>query len=72
MAPEQLLEKQHQEFIKFRTSLSKETDRGCALFASSYLEKVLSDLICCALAHDWDIEKIYLQKQLRLQYSALE
>lgn len=57
MTPEQFLEKQYQDFIKFRSTLSKETDRGCALFASSYLEKALSDLIYCALAYDKDIEK---------------
>lgn len=57
MTPEKFLEKQHQEFIKFRSALSKETDRGCALFASSYLEKALSDLIYCSLAYDKNIEK---------------
>jgi hypothetical protein len=57
MTPAQFLEKQHEEFLKFRSALSKETDRGCALFASSYLEKALSDLIYCALAFDKNIEK---------------
>ena len=45
-----------EEVLAFRRALTKETDRGCALFATSYLDKALSDLLYCALAHDKKIE----------------
>ncbi|EGR2303273.1 MULTISPECIES: hypothetical protein [Vibrio] len=40
-----------------RKELSKESDRGCALYAVSYIESALSDLLYCALASDKKIEK---------------
>jgi hypothetical protein len=48
--------KKYEEFKAFRAALTKETDRGCALFAASYLDKALSDLLYCALAYDPKIE----------------
>ncbi len=50
------IEKQNKEICDFRSILSNETDRGCALFASSYLDKALSDLLYCSLAIDRNIE----------------
>ena len=54
--PEEFINKRSQEVLAFRKALTKETDRGCALFATSYLDKALSDLLYCALAHDKKIE----------------
>lgn len=48
--------KKVEEVNAFRLALTKETDRGCALFATSYLDKALSDLLYCALAYDKKIE----------------
>lgn len=48
--------KQHKEVMDFRSALTKETDRGCALFAVAYLDKALSDLLFCAFAYDKKIE----------------
>lgn len=53
MKAEEFFKKKINEVEAFRLALSKETDRGCALFASSYLDKALSD---CALAYDKKIE----------------
>lgn len=56
MKPEEFMIKRMQEVLAFRKALTKETDRGCALFATSYLDKALSDLLSCALAYDKKIE----------------
>ncbi|WP_157980926.1 MltR family transcriptional regulator [Aliidiomarina shirensis] len=56
MKPEEFINKRSQEVLAFRKALTKETDRGCALFATSYLDKALSDLLYCALAHDKKIK----------------
>ncbi|GAD88421.1 hypothetical protein VHA01S_005_00230 [Vibrio halioticoli NBRC 102217] len=40
-----------------RSELAKESDRGCALYATSYIDSALSDLLYCALATDKKIEK---------------
>lgn len=48
---------QYSEIIEFRTALSQETDRGCALMAASYLDQELRSLIYSNLAEDKDIEK---------------
>lgn len=48
--------KQIQEIKNFRSVLTVESDRGCALFASSYLDKALSDLLYCSLIQDSKIE----------------
>ena len=54
---EQFLKKQLQAFFAFREALSAESDRGCALFASAYLDKALSDLLYLSLVYNKDIEK---------------
>jgi DNA-binding MltR family transcriptional regulator len=51
-----MLNKQ-KEVEAFRKTLSKESDRGCALYATSYLDKAISDLLYCALAYDKKIDK---------------
>ncbi|WP_345984756.1 MltR family transcriptional regulator [Sulfurimonas sp. HSL-1656] len=56
MNAEEFFKKKIDEVKVFRSALSTETDRGCALFASSYLDKALSDLLYCALAYDKKIE----------------
>ena len=56
MTPEEFIKKRAEDVQAFRAALTKETDRGCALFASSYLDKGLSDLLYCALAADKKIE----------------
>ena len=56
MTPEKFVKRRADEVKVFRTALTKETDRGCALFASSYLDKALSDLLLCALAYDKKIK----------------
>lgn len=40
----------------FRTALTKESDRGCALFAASYLDRSLSDLLYLSLVENNNIE----------------
>jgi len=56
MKLEEFLKQRTDEVKAFRKALTKETDRGCALFATSYLDKALSDLLYCALANDKKIE----------------
>lgn len=51
-----MLNKQ-KEIKAFKDTLSKESDRGCALYATSYLDKAISDLLYCALAYDKKIDK---------------
>lgn len=51
------LNNQAVEFFAFRKALSKESDRGCALFAAAYLDKALSDLLYLSLVADKQIEK---------------
>ena len=45
------------KFSAFRKSLSGETDRGCALFAASYLDQALSDLLFLNLVENKHIDK---------------
>lgn len=55
----------------FRSILTTESDRGCALYATSYLDKALSDLLYCALAYDKNIEKDLFEGNAPLaQFSA--
>lgn len=54
---EQYMKKQFEEFTAFRQALTKESDRGCALFAAAYLDKALSDLLYLSLVADKKIEK---------------
>lgn len=56
MSANDFLEKQKKAALDFRAALSKETDRGCALFAAAYLDNALSDLLYCTLAYDKKIE----------------
>ncbi len=51
------LSKQKKEKSALSSELSKESDRGCALYGASYLESALSDLLYCSLAMDKNIEK---------------
>ena len=51
MNVESYLKEERKRVHGFRVALSSETDRGCALFASSYIDKALSDLLYCALAN---------------------
>lgn len=51
MSVESYLKEERKRVYGFRVALSSETDRGCALFASSYIDKALSDLLYCALAN---------------------
>jgi len=53
----QFLSNQAAEFFAFRKALSKESDRGCALFAAAYLDKALSDLLYLSLVADKQIDK---------------
>ncbi|MEY8211376.1 MAG: MltR family transcriptional regulator [Colwellia sp.] len=57
MKMDEFQKKKIEEVKAFRSTLTKESDRGCALFASSYLDKALSDLLYCALAYDKKIER---------------
>lgn len=54
---EQYLENLVQEISDFRIALTSESDRGCALFAASYLEKALSDLLYVSFIEDEKIEQ---------------
>lgn len=54
---EHFLKKQREEFIAFRSALTDESDRGCALFAAAYLDKALSDLLFLSLVEDKKIDK---------------
>lgn len=54
---EQYLNKQLQAFMAFRKALTAESDRGCALFASAYLDKALSDLLYLSLIYNKKIEE---------------
>jgi DNA-binding MltR family transcriptional regulator len=53
---EDFISKRHQEFIAFREALTKESDRGCALFAAAYLDTALSDLLYCSFVESKKIE----------------
>ena len=44
-------------FKEFRSSLTKETDRGCALYAAAYLDRALSDLLFLSLVENKNVEK---------------
>lgn len=44
-----------QETMKFRSSLTEETDRGCALISASFLDKQLEELIKSYLVNDTNI-----------------
>lgn len=57
IAVDQFVKKQYAEFVAFRQALTKESDRGCALFAAAFLDKALSDLLYLSLVEDKRIEK---------------
>jgi hypothetical protein len=42
---EELRKQQFAEFFAFRTALTAETDRGCALFAAAFLDEALAKLL---------------------------
>lgn len=48
------------KFTKFRTALITESDRGCALFAASYLDKALEELLeACMVQHKKMREELF-------------
>ncbi|MBE8968698.1 hypothetical protein IQ277_21490 [Nostocales cyanobacterium LEGE 12452] len=46
-----------EEIISFRTTLTEETDRGCALMASAYLDSELEKLIKAKLVNNENVAK---------------
>lgn len=58
--PEYILD-QLKKVQAFRSALTKESDRGCALLATSFLDNALSDLLYVSLVHDKKIEKELLK-----------
>jgi len=54
---DQFVKRQRAEFMAFRQALTKESDRGCALFAAAFLDKALSDLLYLSLVADKRVEK---------------
>lgn len=44
-------------FVNFRQALSKESDRGCALYAAAYLDRALSDLLYMSLVENKNIQQ---------------
>ncbi|MEL0606920.1 hypothetical protein [Vibrio echinoideorum] len=57
MNAEDYLKQLTEKRTALRSELVKESDRGCALYATSYIDSALSDLLYCALAPDNKIEK---------------
>jgi DNA-binding MltR family transcriptional regulator len=57
IAVDQFIKRQCAEFVAFRQALTKESDRGCALFAAAFLDKALSDLLYLSLVSEKRIEK---------------
>lgn len=55
-ASSEFLKKRKEEFFAFRQALSKESDRGCALFAAAYLDSALSDLLFLSFVESKKIE----------------
>lgn len=55
-ATKEFLMRQFAEFAAFRRALTNESDRGCALFASAYLDKALSDLLFLSLVNSKKID----------------
>lgn len=45
------------EFSAFRTALTRESDRGCALFAAAYLDKSLGDLLKACMVQGRKMEE---------------
>lgn len=50
------LKEQAKEVVSYRQILTKESDRGCALFAAAYLDTRLSDLLYVYLVENKQIE----------------
>lgn len=44
------------EFVEFREALTKESDRGCALFAAAFLDHALKELVTKCLVQDEKIK----------------
>lgn len=53
---EQYMATMQAAFVDFRRELSRETDRGCALFAAAYLDQALSDLLFLSLVEHRNVE----------------
>lgn len=52
-----------EEMIELRVILSNETDRGCALMATAYLDQALGNYICASLVDDESVIKTLLGSQ---------
>lgn len=48
-------------FIAFRKSLTDESDRGCALFSSAYIDSLLGDLFRRKLVYSKSLERDVLK-----------
>jgi len=53
----EFIAKMQARFMDFRRALTKETDRGCALFAAAYLDRATSDLLYLSLVENKHVEK---------------
>ncbi len=53
----EFLAKMQNAFVDFRRALTKETDRGCALYAAAYLDRAISDLLYLSLVENKSVEK---------------
>jgi DNA-binding MltR family transcriptional regulator len=51
------LQKHYAEFVAFRSGLSEESDRGCALFAAAYLDAALEELFRASVLEGKKIEE---------------
>jgi DNA-binding MltR family transcriptional regulator len=52
MTQAQFLDSLKAEVAAFRKALTEESDRGCALFATAYLDKALSDLLYVSVVYE--------------------
>ena len=43
--------------MDFRRALTRETDRGCALYAAAYLDRAISDLLYLSLVENKNVER---------------
>jgi hypothetical protein len=66
---EHFIKKQRGEFLAFRQALTKESDRGCALFAAAFLDKTLSDLLYLSLVNDKKVERDLFEGNAHCRHS---
>jgi DNA-binding MltR family transcriptional regulator len=55
--PADYIAQQANKIESFRRALTKESDRGCGLFATAYIDKALSDLLFVSLVSAKEIER---------------